>query len=73
MRERQQGMGDAAKVNYIADVLRELRRLATPHELLTYLIEMAEVEAESRAKQGRNSAIAASSRSPTSQGGRIEQ
>jgi acyl-homoserine lactone synthase len=50
MHEHAGGHGEGAKVQYIADVLKELRRLSNPYELLSYLIEMAEVEAAKTAK-----------------------
>jgi hypothetical protein len=50
MHEHAGGLGEGAKVQYIADVLKELRRLSNPYELLSYLIEMAEVEAAKTAK-----------------------
>ena len=61
MREMEGGLGEAAKVKYIADVLRELRRLSARHEFLTYLIEMAEVEAQNKMKQGDISAAVTAS------------
>jgi hypothetical protein len=62
MREAEKCPGKAAKVKYIADVLRELRRLSCQHEFLSYLIEMAEVEAQNHAKENdMAAAITASS------------
>ncbi len=60
--EAVKGLGEAAKVKYIADVLRQLRLLSNRHEFLTYLIEMAEVEAQNKIKQlDVSSAVTASS------------
>jgi len=75
MREEGKGVGEAAKVKYIADVLRELRRLSSRNEFLTYLIEMAEVEAQNHVKRDDVAppAVTASSVSVRSRRELIEQ
>lgn len=59
--EAAKGFGEAAKVKYIADVLRQLRLLSNRHDFLTYLIEMAEVEAQNKMKQVDTSAAVTAS------------
>ena len=57
MHEHAGGHGEGAKIQYIADVLKELRRLSNPYELLSYLIEMAEIEAAKTAKHRATSVL----------------
>lgn len=57
MCEDMQGLGAGATIAHIADMLRELRRLSGRHKFLTYLIEMAEVEAGAVAKHNDNALI----------------
>jgi len=61
MREAGTDLGEAAKVKYVADVLRELRRLSSQHHFLNYLIEMAETEAQSCLNGGDMAAAITSS------------
>lgn len=74
MREAERRFGEAAKIKYIAEVLRELRRLTSRHQFLNYLIEMAEVEAQNSARQeGTGAVVTASSVSSQPPRGLSEQ